>query len=351
MLELHSSATAKRFAETSLYDTIAALSRLDMLPPATDKYQRELLSAIVDPILLPSLTGQSRAVRVEESGIEVDRDISVVSVSEVLDRIASVLSYLRQHLPTVIFTSFSDLFIPTLSSKVISSWLSSAIPTELSGLDEFEKTLDVVLSFTHTIESLGLHGQDELASWVNQAPRIWLTRRRVDSLDQVRGVLAASQCTTKQVERVEREKVSHENEALLENAASDDWDAGWDDDNEEETNEKHAETGDDEDMSAWGLDEDTTADATEKPAATAAEEDDAGDAWDWGDEEEEDQQNHPPSHAAPAAKPVNGKGSADETSQREVTLRETYKVTGIPDLVLSIVEQQITDSETISQPT
>lgn len=317
-----------------------------MLNTVTDKFQRELISAIVDPILLPSVPGKSRGIHAGDSGLEVDSGISVASVPEVLDRIANVLAFLRQHLPTAIFTPFSDFFIPTLSPKVISSWLSPAIPTELSGLDEFEETLNAVLSFTHTIESLGLHGQGDLVSWVNQAARLWLTRRRVDSLDQVRKVLAASQCTTKHVERVEKEKVSKEDEAF---AASDDWDAGWDNDNEE-TSGKPAEAQDeDEDMSAWGFDEDTE-DKAEENATT--EEDNAEDAWGWGDEDEdEDQGDHSLSHAAPKAIPTNGNGTTKDTSQREVTLREKYTITSIPDSILGIIEQQIMDSEAISQPT
>lgn len=316
-----------------------------MLVPITDKFQRELISAIIDPILLPSHEGQSRAVRVGESGIEVDSNASMASVSEVLDRISSVLGYLQKCLPSTILTPFSGFFIPTLSSKIISSCLSSAIPTELSGLTEFENTLNCVLKFTQTIETLGLHGKEELVSWVNQAPRLWLARRRVDSLDQVRKVLAASQGTTKQVDRVEKEKVSHEDEVLLENA-TDDWDAGWDEDKEEDTTEKPAEShGDDEDVSAWGLDDDTKDDVAE-----AAEEDDAGDAWGWGDEEDEDQQADHAPQANNTAKTVNGKGATHE-AQREVTLSEKYTVTDIPDSVLAIVQQQISDSEAISQPT
>lgn len=320
-----------------------------MLASATDKFQKELIVAIIDPVLLPSLRGQSRGLRVGESGIVLEEAVSAASVSEVLHRVVSVLSYLREHLPTAILTPLSDFFIPTMSSKVISSWLSSSIPTELNGLDEFEKTSDDVLNFTHTIEKLDLHGHEELVSWVNQAPRLWLTRRRVDSLDQVRRVLAISQCTTKQVERIEKEKVSHENETLLENATSDDWDAGWDDENEENTNGKPAIHDEEEDMSAWGLDEDAKDDA-EKPTTT--EEDDVGDAWGWGDEEDEDQQvDHPPSQAATTPKPVNGNASPHGASEREVTLREQYTITGIPDSILAIVLQQIVDSEAISQPT
>ena len=322
-----------------------------MLLPIVDKFQRELILAIVDPILLPHLDGQSRGVRVGEFGVEVDSNASVVSVSEVLDRVTSVLSYLQQCLPTAILEPFSDFFIPTLSSKIISSWLSSAIPTDLGGLTEFEKTLDDVLKFTQTIESLGLHGKEELVSWVNQAPRLWLTRRRVDSLDQVRRVLAVSQGTTKQVDRVEKEKVSHEDEALLENATNDDWDAGWDEDKEEEAAGTAAPAQDEEeDVSAWGLDEDTNDTTETKPTSTNAEDDDAEDAWGWGDEDEDQQDVHSQTHAPITSKTVNGNGEAHGASQREVTLREQYTITDIPDSVLGIIQQQITDFDAISQP-
>lgn len=333
-----------RSAGTSIEDTITALDRLDMLVPITDKFQRELISAIVDPILLPNHDGQSRGVNVGESGIEVDSNASAASVSEVLDRILGVLSYLQKCLPPTILAPFSDFFIPTLSSKIISSCLSSAIPTELSGLTEFENTLDCVIKFTQAIETLGLHGKEELVSWVNQAPRLWLTRRRVDSLDQVRKALAVSQGTTKQVDRVEKEKVSHEDEMLLENA-TDDWDAGWDEDKEDDTTEKPTGTHEnEEDVSAWGLDDDA-----KDTVAEAAQEDDAEDAWGWGDEEDEDQQVGNAHQTTNATKPVNGKGATRET-QREVTLSEKYTVTDIPDSVMAIVQQQISDSEAISQP-
>ena len=341
-----------KITEAALDDTITALSRLDMLVPITEKFQKELISAIIDPVLLPSLDGQSRGVHAGEFGIEINSNASAVSVSEMLDRVVSILRYLQQCLPPEILKPFSDFFIPTLSSKIISSWLSSAIPTDLSGLAEFEQTLDYVLKFTQTIESLGLHGKEELVSWVNQAPRLWLTRRRVDSLDQVRRVLAASQCTTKQVDRVEKEKVSHEDEMLLDNATSDDWDAGWDEVKEEEKTETAAAAQDDEeDVSAWGLDEDTNDPAETKPTSTETEEDDAEDAWGWGDEDDDQQDVHSQSHAPTTSKPVNGNGETHGPSQREVTLREQYTITDIPDSVLRIVQQQITDSEAISQPT
>ena len=337
-----------------LEETIAALSRLDMLVPANDKLQKDLLSVIVDPILLPTVPLQSRDVRVGDYGIEIESEPTTAATSEILDRIARVLDYLRQSLPASILTPFSDYFIPTLSSKIITSWLSPAIPTELDGLGEFEETLDQVLKFAHTVETFGWHGHEELVSWVNQAPRLWLTRRRIDSLDQVRKVLAASRGTTKKVERVEKQEVTQADEALLEKAPSDDWDAGWDDGNEEGNTKPTEHPEDEEDVSAWGLDDDDSKDGVPEPkpdAAAPAEDDDDGDAWGWGDEDEGPLEEASRPHAVSTTKSVNGNGTSDHASSKEVTLKETYMVTDIPDSILDIVRRQITDSETISQPT
>lgn len=247
-------------------ETVAALLRLELFPSVNEKFQRDLTATIIDAIILPGVDGRSHGVRVGEFAINVDPEPSAAPVSEVLDRIVEVLGYLRCCLPTLILDLLSDSFVPKLSSDLISGWLSSAIPTDLSGLGEFEKTLNHVLQFTQTLESLGWHGEEELVSWVQQAPRLWLTRRRIHSLDQVRNVLAAKGGITRQVEKVETENVTQADQTLL-HTTFDEWHAQWD------------------------------------------------------------------------------------NNKEEVTLREKYNITDIPDAVLAIVRQQIADAEALSQPT
>jgi centromere/kinetochore protein ZW10 len=336
----------------SLENTIASLSRLDILTSSSEQFQKDLTSVVIDPILLPRKDGSSHAVAVTEAGIRIESELSKATVTDTLDRMTDLLNYLRQNLPSSLSKAMSQSFIPAVASKMIAGWLSPAIPTDLIGLDQFENTLDQVLQFTKTIESYGWSGQEELVSWVNQAPRLWLTRRRVDSLDSVRKVLAASKGTTKRVERVEIEKVSQADGALLENAPVDDWDAGWDDEKEDtpadQTNAAQPE--EDDDLDAWGLDEDAQ-EETKPDAPAEAEEDDADDAWGWGDDDEEEKGVKPqPSQPAAASKPAKGASTEQSSPSREVTLREVYTVTDIPDSVLKVIQQQIADSKDISQP-
>ncbi|CAG8396867.1 unnamed protein product [Penicillium salamii] len=344
--------------EDTIDNTLVSLARLEILTPANEKFQKDLFTAIINPILLPRPNGISHSVVVSETGIRIEPQDSKATALETLDHLSKVLGYLREHLPTLVSAALSESFIPKLSSKTISEWLSHAIPTDLDGLADFESLLDQILEFTQKIESWGWTGQEELVSWVNQAPRLWLTRRRVDSLDSVRKALAASQGTTKTVERIEIEKVSQADGALLENAVNDDWDAGWDDEKEDAKSDKVTTNPDDEeDVSAWGLDDDETEGTQEEAKAeppTDVEDDDADDAWGWGDEEDEGQtagSQPDPTQTPAVAKPTEKKPSVGSASPKEVTLKEVFTITDIPESVLNIVRQQIADSNDILQPT
>lgn len=343
----------------SLESTIRSLARLNILSSVNEKLQKDLLSAIINPILLPRPDGTSHGVVVTETSIRIEAEISKTTASETLDRLSCVLGFFRQKLPTSVSAAFSESFIATISSNAISEWLSPAIPVDLGGLAEFENILSRVLQFAKQIDSWGWTGQEELVSWVNQASRLWLTRRRVDSLDSVRKIIAASQGTTRQVERVEKEKVSQADGALLENAVHDDWDADWDDENgdkpEKATKSEHED--EEEDVSAWGLDDEEIEESPDqaKPDESASTEDnDADDAWGWGDDDEDVDQNIDNKTSQPqsiaATKPAVRKNTVGSASPKEVTLKEVFTITDIPESVLRVIQQQIADSKDISQP-
>lgn len=343
----------------SLESTISSLERLGTFTVVNEKFQQELTKAIIDPILQPRRDGMSHAISVTESGIHIDSEPSKATVAETLDRITRVLDVLRQGLPSKVTATFSQSLVAAVASKTISGWLSGAIPTDLGGLNQFEETLDLVLQLTKSIESWSWSGHEELVSWVNQAARLWLARRRIDSLDRVRKVLAASTGNTKQVERVEKETVTQADGALLDNTTTEDWDAEWDDEKEEATTHTNAvhpgEDGDDEDVSAWGLDEDDD-DAKPHTAPTAdGDDEDDGDAWGWGEDDDgkdddgKDEKTEQ-SQSASSSKPGKEPSPVQPSSEKEVVLREVYTVTDIPDSVLDIVQQQILDSRDISQP-
>lgn len=322
-----------------------------MLDRIVGSLEKDLYISIIGPVLHPDDGESGNTILVEEKSIRVSPQQSEKSDAiKTFDDLTSILTYIQQRLPASITQPLSAKIIPTISSALISSWLSSSIPISLADVDTFRATLDRVSLFSQTIEGFGWPGTSELTSWVSQIPRLWLTKRRVNSLDEVRKALSASSRDTKKVERVEKEKVSSKDEVFAENQTNDDWDA-WGSDEENDNPDTTGGNPEEDDVSAWGFDDD----AEEEKNANANEGqeptediDDAADAWGWGDEDDETEATNAPKDAVKEpAKPVNGESRTSST-QREVTLKELYTVTDIPDSIAAIILRQVSDSNELS---
>jgi centromere/kinetochore protein ZW10 len=160
---------------------------------------------------------------------------------------------------------------------------------------------------------------------------------------------------TRKVERVEKEMVSSKDDVLLEGGTTEDWDADWGHENEEDSNRAapmhYAD--DEEDVSAWGLEDDSedVGAGSEHRRADSAEDEEPGDAWGWG--EDDDDQNPEEGQrggATTAAKHENGHQKKRSSSPKEITLTEYYTVTDIPDSIVSLIRRQVSDSEALSKP-
>lgn len=307
-----------------------------MLGSVNSSLQRDLMDSIIQPVVVPYVSGESCEVLIDNDGIRLGSTFPT-PIPEVLKRLSAVFGYLQQKLPLSIAKPLSEAIVPVISTTLCDSWLTPFIPLHLDELESFEATLTCINAFCKTIEGFGWHGQEAIVSWVDQFPRLWLTRRRVDSLDQVRKILVHSKGVTKEVSRVEKQMVENKDDVLLDSTATDDWDADWGNENEEEPTEATEE----EDVSAWGLED-------EAENAEKADEDADEDAWGWGDDADEIPAEK---EEATTGKPAEGNPSARKpSSAKEITLTETYTVTDIPDAVIALIERQISDSESLASP-
>ena len=312
-----------------------------------------MYTSIIGPILHPSDAKPGNTVVTEGTSIRVSPNQSKSDVIKTFDDILLALQYLQQRLPEIVTEPLAAKIIPTISSALISSWLSPAVPADLAEIDTFQAALERVALFSQAIEDFGWSGTRELNSWSGQITRLWLTKRRVNALDEVRKALSATSGNTKKVERVEKEKVSSKDEVFAESHTNDDWDAWGSDDDENVKPDVTGGNSDEEDVSAWGFDDDEEEPASEEKGTDAGPEstedlDDAEEAWGWGDENDDTEAADVSKPAAQeTSKPVNGQSRASST-QREVTLKELYTVTDIPDSIAAIILRQVTDSSELS---
>lgn len=267
-----------------------------------------------------------------------------------LEELTSFVDFLNDNLSPQISTRISEDLMPSIANRLISDWLHESIPTSLDHSESFESLLKAVTAFTEHLASVGWHGGAELNDWVEQAPKEWLAKRRENALISVRDILTNGVKVTKEVERVETQMVSKAEVMPNANGGNDDdWGAAWGEDDHASTSNKEARSDaeNDEDGSAWdvGSEPASQSDVQEQAVDTNGKASEGShddeDAWGW-----EDQHSPTSSKHAPAVK-TNGAHSAgdhDNTQERELTLKEKFTITAVPDELLSIITMCIDDA-------
>ncbi|KAM3414970.1 hypothetical protein BST61_g10108 [Cercospora zeina] len=282
----------------------------------------------------------------------------------------SSFDFLAQNLERDIVSPLAQIMVPRINVRLEEDWLEAAVPIDLEDLPAFQVLLETTSRFAGRIDQLGWPGSKSLREWVNAAPKTWLTRRREAILGDVRNLVFSGLRERKTVERVETQTISKEDRAALggTNGGDDEWDA-W---GEQEGSVGSPTTAappkevDDDDLSAWDEDadvpsrppaaapdpqaEDEDMSAWDEPDAAAQppsgqEGDDEGEAWGWDGEEE---QSAPTVPSAKVPSEPNGVKTSSKTADREMTLRETFTVTGIPDGTLELLKQIISDAQSLA---
>lgn len=317
-----------------------------VLGPRMDIEQQVLQSVLVEGDIL-------------RAGDKADK-----SVDALFSDMDKIFSFFSQRLPPELIESISAHMMPEVASRIISVWLDSAVPASLKEMDRFESVMARAKQFCARLSELNFTGFNELQEWVEDAPKVWLAKCRETALDTVRLRLSQGLGAPKQVERVEKQMVSRaegqELAAVSTTAAAaedEDWGAAWDDDGDQQDDipaeesqppKPQSEGADEDGTDAWGWGDD--ADAPEISAKVPGEskqdtneEEDSGDAWGWGDEDAHEE--------APKSVAARGSNSAHASAeeQREMTLKETYNISSMPEPVLQLVFAILEDGAALTQ--
>ncbi|KEQ95618.1 hypothetical protein AUEXF2481DRAFT_4591 [Aureobasidium subglaciale EXF-2481] len=342
-----------------LVETLSYLGGLDVY---IRRLKRDVDFALIDH-RLSMKPGQYSVFNITDASIIVSQANARPGTIATLDDIWACLEFLSIHLPSSICEPLSQKLLPSLFETLTYTWLDRSVPVQIEQMPVFQQILDRVSKLADQIDTLNWPSTALLKDWVQNAPRTWLSKRREMALGAARSLLFSGLKTRKTVERVETQTVS-KGDAIMGGSDVDEADDAWAADWEEETPEtakvdaSKAATStknddDDDDASAWdvdGDDTDKTAVSSEQPAKDEnMEEDDAADAWGWGDDEQV--ADEAPKLSSP--KKTKKAASTEQVTQsgdRELTLRETYTVTAVPDGILDIVLQVVSDAETLTDP-
>jgi len=349
-------------SELQLADVQEISSELNILPINIQQTWRDLVDVILRPRLEPARDGRVTLFTIADRIIKASERTSETDTIRAINDLLAVVHFLNSNIPQSINVELSEILMPGVISQLGDHWLMPSVPTSLDGLTAFGAILDRVKDMADELSKIGWTGSADLQEWVEQAPRIWLAKRKEQALDEVRHVLATQSTQSKTVERVETQVVAKDDVIHGPNGAGDEWDA-W---GEEEDEEKPAlpdrpdeqkprlpdrptaasERGEEDDFSAWGAEDD--ADETTKVTSTTngQTDDDEGDAW--GAWEDTAATSAPPSPVKSHKSPVIHQPN---NTSRTLTLKETYIVTTIPTFLHDLISDLLSDASTLLSPT
>jgi centromere/kinetochore protein ZW10 len=358
-------------------DTVVeALSKLELLDGFITSLSRSFDRVVIAPRFAINADHFVSSFEIDGDDIILDGHVKDMSVTLALKDIHRIAEYLSTRLPPLIAVPLSEKLVPIIASRLISNWLLPAVPLWPDGVHEFQEILSFVLGLAEYLDELDWIGQDRLRDWVDRSAQVWLARQKEAAIVRVHSLCPKRIRDKKTVERVETQLISKGDAVLGPKEDQDEeWGAEWGDEEESERAEQSNKQGqsiqveevEEEDMSAWDDDE-----PKEEPHAGAVPnkeeaqeegEDEDVDAWGWGDEPEpepapETQTEPEPVLSEPATSPKPQKSNGESmmepqvpgTKTKQLTLRETYTITGVPDAIIDVIMQVISDVDTLNEP-
>jgi len=338
---------------------VVALSALGFLNAKVVTFQKAFDETIVTPRLLQRSDGTVGSWAIEGDVMRIAGRMSDTSTKTLFTDINAMIDYLSMRLPSTIAVPLSEALLPSLTSRLVSGPLSFSVPPDLDGIPAFKATLNHVENFTGSLKAHNWRGKNNLIQWMQDAPQVWLSRRSEYALHLIRKLLVRGLGDPRTVERVETQVVTKNDSMFAENRNNEDWNAGWCDDEEQKeknndialSRETNANEGEEEDVSAWGLDDDPDHDQVDAGEDSKKAVEDEGDAWGWGDDNETDGTLKSPRlhSSSPHTPKRNGNVAKAPPSERQLTLRETYRITALPERISEIIFEAVSDANTLAR--
>ena len=362
-----------------LNTVVQALEKLGVFDRLIHRLAQDFNQLILAPRLIVSKNKTVAKLTIAEDTVETSQHASDLSTVGLIKDICEVFDFLGSRLPLSVSSRLSAILIPLLLPQLQTRWLEPSIPGSLEGLEDLEDVIESVNDLAADLHKKKWSGSDELLAWADDIPRLWLSKRKEASLAAVRQSCFRSTGQKKTAERVETQIISDSDVLATGQSGGpvetkpqqeDDWDAGWEEESEDVSAKPEVQTTntniqeeeeDDDAAEAWGgFDEDEPVETKPEESSTNDVEpsgENEEDEWGaWGDDDAqptEESSKTPKKATQPAVSTpmVNGKQAKQEQPvPREITLREAYTITSLPDSLLELIEEILSDVEALGGP-
>ncbi|QDS67434.1 hypothetical protein FKW77_000331 [Venturia effusa] len=348
----------------SLEEVTAAMLELGILDTYVSRLHRDLDTVIINPLFTVDAKGMAPKAVYEKSTVQISGMSEVSNPSTFVQEVDGLVRFITRELPERLHQSLLEKLLPSLMVQLVNNSLDLSVPVQLDQMADFKSSLVKIEDLADYIDTLGIAipSEGDLSLWLDRLPQTWLARRREAALARMRSISHDGAGTKRIAERVETQTVSSDDVMITDgqvrgNDQGDEWNADWAEDDEIDDaalvdNLQPAD--DNEDASAWGLEEEgpVIEQIDNKPAVTEANVEGEDEAWGWGDGEDEEQTEFPEPatlvRLAPKSIVKTSVSKRQLPTDREITLRETFAITAIPDSILELINLILVDASTLS---
>ncbi|RDI79972.1 hypothetical protein Vi05172_g10066 [Venturia inaequalis] len=350
----------------SLEDITGAMSELGILDTYVSRLHRDLDTVIVNPLFTVDAKGMAPRTIFKSSTVRLSKELETSNPSNSVRQVDGLVRFLTKELPERLYQPLLERMLPSLMVQLVTNSLDPSVPVRLDLMGDFKSSLVKIEALADYIDTLGvpIPSDGDLSSWMERLPQTWLARRRESALAKMRSISYEGARKKRTAERVETQVVSSDDVMVTngqmqgQGQEDDEWNAGWAEedkaDDSTQADVPEAEN-DDEDASAWGLEEEPDIEGNNtKPVAKEASDEEEEEAWGWGDgediTEEQSTFTQPATPIKSARKPKSDTPPSrrQPPTQREITLRETFAITAIPESILELINLILADASTLS---
>lgn len=349
----------------SLDDVVGAMTELGILDTYISRLHRNLDTVIINPLFTVDAKGLAPKAIYELSAVKLSKKSEISNPSTFVREVDSLVRFTTKELPERLYQPLLEKLLPSLMVQLITNSLDPSVPVELDQMNNFKDALMKIEDLADYIDTLEvpIPSDGDLSSWVERLPQTWLARRREAALAHMRTIAYKGAKTKRTAERVETQIVSSDDVMVAngQGQEEDEWNADWAEEDEADDSaqaDAPNPADDDEDASAWGLEDEpdaeqeaTISDAPDAEGDNGEEEE----AWGWGDgddagDEEPSKPVQPTTHLKliSKSKAKTPPSKRQPPTEREITLRETFAITAIPDSILELINLILADASTLS---
>ncbi|CZR67503.1 uncharacterized protein PAC_17402 [Phialocephala subalpina] len=346
---------------TTLDDTVIGFKSFKSLDTVAKKLW-DTLDSTVFKRRMDIRAGSLQDIVVDKNTLSLGTGTTDRTIKTLFTDLEAVIRFLNEKLPPEIADALSRKMMPVLCSRILEDWLDTAVPSSLDDMVDYQKALAQVGDFASKLDEIQWPGADSLHDWVANAPKTWLSKRRETALDWTRNQLSLGIGEPQYAERTETRMVARDDGhhiATTGNTINDEWDAGWDDDEPEPPAAPEPNghgNGHVKNRSSFEEQRRVSEVTTPSPIELTDNEDDAADAWGWGDEDIAEEEALDPIAALAAAQTSAPQSSAPALPRRitpetrEMTLSEKYWTSSLPEPVYKTVVQIYNDGAQLTKP-